>query len=63
LVANPRQVRDFAKATGRLAKTDAIDAQSSPLFAERVRPEPRVLPDEALEGVSRECSQTTVATR
>lgn len=48
VVANPRQVRDFAKATGQLAKTDALDAQVLALFAERVRPEPRSLPDEAL---------------
>ena len=48
VVANPRQVRDFAKATGHLAKTDAIDAQVLALFAERVRPEVRPLPDEAL---------------
>jgi transposase len=51
VVANPRQVRDFAKATGQLAKTDAIDAQILALFAERIRPEPRVLPDEALEAL------------
>ena len=44
VVANPRQVRDFARATGQLAKTDAIDAQILALFAERVRPEPRPLP-------------------
>jgi transposase len=47
VVANPRQVRDFARATGQLAKTDAIDAQVLALFAERVRPTPRPLPDEA----------------
>src|SRR6266581_6247369 len=47
VVANPRQVRDFARATGQLAKTDAIDAAVLALFAERVRPEPRPLPDEA----------------
>lgn len=40
-VVNPRQIRDFARATGRLAKTDALDAQIIALFAERVRPEPR----------------------
>jgi transposase len=51
VVANPRQVRDFAKATGQLAKTDAIDAQILALFAERVRPELRTLPDEALEAL------------
>jgi hypothetical protein len=44
-VVNPRQVRDFAKATGELAKTDALDARVLALFAERVRPEPRELPD------------------
>jgi transposase len=51
VIANPRQVRDFAKATGQLAKTDAIDAQVLALFAERVRPEPRPLPDEAAQAL------------
>jgi transposase len=51
VVANPRQVRDFAKATGTLAKTDAIDAQVLALFAERVRPTPRPLPDEAAQAL------------
>jgi transposase len=46
-VVNPLQVRDFAKAVGRLAKTDTIDAAVLALFAERVRPEVRPLPDEA----------------
>jgi transposase len=46
VIANPRQVRDFAKATGQLAKTDAIDAHILALFAERVRPQVRPLPDE-----------------
>lgn len=46
-VVNPRQVRDFAKAMGRLAKTDALDAEVLALFAERVRPALRPLPDEA----------------
>ena len=46
-----RQVRDFARATGQLAKTDAIDAQVLALFAERVRPEPRPLPDEAAQAL------------
>lgn len=40
-VVNPRQARDFAKATGRLAKTDALDADSLARFAEAVRPQPR----------------------
>jgi transposase len=47
-VVNPRQIRDFARATGRLAKTDRLDAEAIALFAERVRPEPRpVLGEEA----------------
>jgi transposase len=44
---NPRQVRDFAKATGKLAKTDRIDAQVLAHFADAVRPEMRPLPDAA----------------
>jgi len=44
-VVNPRQVRDFARATGKLAKTDRLDARMLALFAERVRPKPRPLPD------------------
>jgi transposase len=51
VVVNPRQVRDFAKATGQLAKTDAIDAHVLALFAERVRPEPRPLPNEAAQAL------------
>ncbi len=46
VVVNPRQVRDFAKATGQLAKTDRIDARLLALFGERVRPAIRALPDE-----------------
>ena len=49
VVANPSQVRDFAKATGQLAKTDRIDAAILALFAERVRPKPRPLADEAAQ--------------
>jgi transposase len=45
-IVNPRQVRDFAKAMGILAKTDKLDARAIALFAERVRPEPRPLKDE-----------------
>ena len=44
-IVNPRQVRDFAKATGRLAKTDRLDAQVLAHFAEAVHPQPRPLPD------------------
>lgn len=45
-IVNPRQVRDFAKATGHLAKTDRIDAKVLARFAQAVRPEVRTLPDE-----------------
>ncbi len=44
-VVNPRQVRDFAKAMGMLAKTDKVDAGLIALFGERVRPEPRGVPE------------------
>src|SRR5919107_2111585 len=44
-VVNPRQIRDFARATGRLAKTDRLDAEAIALFAERVRPDPKPVPD------------------
>jgi transposase len=53
-VVNPRQVRDFARATGRLAKTDRIDASILARFAEAIRPAPKPLPDEeirALQGI------------
>lgn len=46
VVVNPRQVRDFAKATGQLAKTDRIDALVLARFGEAVRPALRPLPDE-----------------
>lgn len=42
-IVNPRQVRDFARALGKLAKTDSIDAEVIALFAEKVRPECRPL--------------------
>ncbi len=46
-VVNPRQVRDFARATGRLAKTDKLDAQVLAQFGAMVRPQIRPLPDAA----------------
>jgi transposase len=46
-VVNPRQVRAFARAMGRLAKTDRLDAEAIARFAEAVRPPARPLPDEA----------------
>lgn len=53
-VINPRQVRDFAKAAGQLAKTDRVDARVLAHFAATLRPEAQPLPDEAaavLEGL------------
>ena len=44
-VVNPRHVRDFARAAGKLAKTDALDAQVLAHFAEAMRPASRPLPD------------------
>lgn len=45
VVANPRQVRDFARATGQLAKTDRVDAAILALFGARLQPVPRPLPN------------------
>ncbi len=45
VVVNPRQVRDFARATGTLAKTDRLDAAVLAHYAAAVRPQPRPLPD------------------
>jgi transposase len=51
-IINPRQGRDFAKAVGHLAKTDALDAQVLAHFAEAVRPAPRPLPDAEAQALS-----------
>ncbi len=48
-VVNPRQVRDFARSIGRIAKTDEIDAAVLARFAEAVKPQVRPLPDEGRE--------------
>src|SRR4030042_832905 len=45
-IVNPREVRDFAKATKKLAKTDTIDARVLAHFASAIKPEPRPLSDE-----------------
>jgi transposase len=52
IAVNPRQVRDFAKAVGKLAKTDAIDAQVLAHFADAVRPTVRPLADAATQALS-----------
>ena len=49
VVVNPRQVRDFAKATGQLAKTDRLDADILARFADKVRPAVRPLADAAAQ--------------
>jgi transposase len=51
-VVNPRQTRDFAKATGQLAKTDKLDAGVLAHFADAVRPEVRPLPDEQAQAMA-----------
>ncbi len=50
-IVNPRQVRDFARATGRLAKTDALDAEVLARFGEAVRPQARPLADEQAQAL------------
>ena len=50
-VVNARQVRRFAQAAGEPAKTDGIDARVLSLFAERIRPGPRALPNDALQAL------------
>ena len=45
-VVNPRQVRDFATATGQLAQTDTLDAAALAQFAEALQPAPRTAPRE-----------------
>lgn len=52
VVVNPRQVRDFGKATGKLAKTDRVDARLIAHFADAIRPAVRPLPDEAQQAMS-----------
>lgn len=54
---NPRQVRDFARATGRLAKTDRIDAGVLALFAERMQPDVRPAADDATEEIDALCKR------
>lgn len=50
-IANARHVRDFAKASGRLAKTDRLDAQVLVKFAQAMKLEPRELPSEQQQGL------------
>jgi len=52
VVVNPAQVRHYAQALGKRAKTDPIDAEVIARFAEATRPEPRALPDEATQALA-----------
>jgi transposase len=52
VIVNPRQVRDFARATGVLAKTDRIDARILALFGLQIKPEVRLLPDQKAREMS-----------
>lgn len=49
VVTNPRRVRNFARSTGKLAKTDKLDAKMLAHFAAALRPEPRSLPSDQEE--------------
>jgi transposase len=57
IAINPRQARDFARAMGRLAKTDAIDADVLAEFAEKIRPELRSIADEATQELEAICTR------
>ena len=52
VIVNPRQVRDFTKATGVLAKTDSIDARILALFGLQIKPQVRLLPDQKAREMS-----------
>lgn len=52
VIINPRQARDFARSAGRLEKNDRIDAKGLADFAQKIRPEPRGLPDEQRQRLS-----------
>jgi len=56
-VVNPRQVRDFAKATGQLAKTDRLDAGVLARFAQAIRPALRPLPSAAAQGFAEQLTR------
>ena len=57
IAVNPRQARDFARAIGRLAKTDAIDADVLAEFAEKIRPQLRSIVDEATQELEAICTR------
>lgn len=63
VVVNSRQVRDFARATGQLAKTDRLDAQILARFAEVIRPPIRPVPDEQTQALVAEKNRLRLAAR
>ena len=58
-VMNPRQIRDFARSIGRLAKTDALDAEVIARFAAAVKSEVRLLPDQRVGPTQGSCGSQT----
>lgn len=63
VVVNSRQVRDFARATGQLAKTDRLDAQILARFAEVIRPPIRPVSDEQTQALVAEKNRLRLAAR
>lgn len=57
IAINPRQARDFARAMGRLAKTDGIDAEILADFADKVRPDIRMMPEQITEELDALCTR------
>ena len=57
VVVNPRQVREFARATGRLAKTDRLDAQVIAHFGEAIKPMLRPLPDPETQALAEQLTR------
>jgi transposase len=57
IAINPRQARDFARAIGRLAKSDAIDADVLAEFGEKIRPEIRSIADESTQRLEALCTR------
>lgn len=57
IAINPRQGRDFARAIGRRAKTDSLDADILAEFGEKIRPELRPVPDEATQHLDALCTR------
>ena len=53
VVVNPRQVRDFAKALGKLAKTDTLDVRVLASFGEATKPQQRPLPDAQAQEIAK----------